>query len=494
MAGHTLQRRYVSRLVPKNPKITTVLLLAAAVVNSATLGYDSSMLNGLNILPQYKEYFHLNTATTGLNTAASWIGSILGCFLIQPVPDYFGRKTAILVSAIICFVGCIIQSAAQNIVMFVVGRIIVGLGAQISSGACPVLIGEILPPSKRGFVLGFFFSCFYVGSLVAAGINYRFADISNTWSWRIPSILQCVPSLLSILILPFIPESPRWLLLQGKREEAKEILAVVNGEDDIDNPQLTNLFNNIDAVLTREKEKFPRNPWIELVSTKANLRRLGIIISFGVMIELLGNFVISYYLGNMLTLAGITDPTTQLQINVILSCWSLVVAIVGSFLLDIWGRRPQTLTAIVCMIVSLFIFGGLTKVYGTGQDKSGIYGTIAMLFLFQGFYSIAITPMTSVYPTEVLPIKIRNAGIAVFRFLDSGFGLMASFSMSFAMENLGWKFYFINAAYNLVFLGAVYFLWVETARVPLEEVLIQERWIMISTAIESWFAILGTNG
>jgi dipeptide/tripeptide permease len=173
----------------------------------------------------------------------------------------------------------------------------------------------------------------------------------------------------------------------------------------------------------------------------------------------------------MLDQAGITDATTQLQINVILNCWCFVVAVIGSFTLDILGRRRQTLICFAGMIISLYLFGGLAKIYGTDSaNTSGIYGTIAVLFLFQGFYSFSITPLTSLYPPEIMSFKTRTAGVAVFRFMDDGFGLLASFCMSFAMENLGYKFYFINASWDILFALIVYFYWPETARVPLEEV------------------------
>ena len=257
------------------------------------MGYDSSMLNGLNILPQYKDYFHLNTATTGLNNAASWIGSLMGCLIIQPVPDKLGRKKAILVSAIICFIGCIIQSAAQNIGMFVVGRIIVGLGAQLSSGACPVLIAELLPPARRGAMLGLFFSCYYIGSLMAAGVNYRTVEIDSTWSWRISSILQCVPSILALVLLPFVPESPRWLIDRGQLEHAREVLTIMDGKPDVNDPGVQAVFDEVITVLKVEEEQYPRNPWVEIVSTRATRKRLVIIVVFGIMIEMLGNFATS---------------------------------------------------------------------------------------------------------------------------------------------------------------------------------------------------------
>lgn len=110
------------------------------------------------------------------------------------------------------------------------------------------------------------------------------------------------------------------------------------------------------------------------------------------------------------------------------------------------------------------------SVYGESTNKSGIYGTIAVIFLFQGFYAFSITPLTTVYPTEVSNYTIRTTGIAIFRMLDSGFGLLSSFALSFAMADLGWKFYFINASWVIVFLLIIYFTWVETRGLTLEEI------------------------
>lgn len=99
MAG--FQRHHVSKLVPSNPTVLNILLVAVAVVNSATLGYDASVMNGLSILPSYTNYFHLNDATTGPNNAAVWIGTILGISLVQPIPDRCGRKNSILIATVI---------------------------------------------------------------------------------------------------------------------------------------------------------------------------------------------------------------------------------------------------------------------------------------------------------------------------------------------------------------------------------------------------------
>lgn len=161
----------------------------------------------------------------------------------------------------------------------------------------------------------------------------------------------------------------------------------------------------------------------------------------------------SFYLTKILNQAGITNTTTQTQIQVIINCWSFAVAVLGSFMLDILGRRLQTFIGVGGMVVTLLLIGGLikrrfqylfslmlaneiSKGFGESTNNSAIYGTIAVIFLFQGFYAFSITPMTSLYPTEVSPFKLRATGIAIFRMLDSSAGYNRSVSHILLLTNI----------------------------------------------------------
>ena len=172
----------------------------------------------------------------------------------------------------------------------------------------------------------------------------------------------------------------------------------------------------------------------------------------------------------MLDQAGVTNPTTQLQINVILSAWQLVVAVTGSFLADRLGRRLLMLLSLGACTFFLYLLAGLTAKYGTSSDKSGTYGTVACIFLFLGSYSFGITPLTAMYGPEVLSFNMRANGTAIQGICIKASGVLVTMAFPYMLARLGWKTYIINASWNILFWGYVYFQWVETKGRTLEEI------------------------
>jgi MFS family permease len=177
-----------------------------------------------------------------------------------------------------------------------------------------------------------------------------------------------------------------------------------------------------------------------------------------------------YYFGSMLSSAGVTDPTTQLQVNVILSAWQLVVAVSGAILSDRIGRRLLCLSSLGMCSVFFYMLGGLTAKYGHSDNESGIYGTIACIFLFVGGYAFGITPLTPMYGPEVLSYNMRANGLALQGMLIKACGVLVSMAFPYLMEAIGWKTYIVNASWDVLFWLYVYFEWVETKQLTLEEV------------------------
>lgn len=227
-------------------------------------------------------------------------------------------------------------------------------------------------------------------------------------------------------------------------------------------------YHEIADTIAFEKEH--NLSMVQALSKKSNRKRLLLTTTFSAIVMLPGTNIITFYFGDMLQGAGIRDPTTQLQINVILASWSLVIAVVSSWYADWLGRRWLCSASLALQIAFIFIFGGLTKVYGNSTDTSGIYSTIAVIFLYNAAYNWGITPLTVLYPPEVLSFEIRSVGMGFYTFTTKCCGLLVAMAVPFGLEAIGWKFYMVNGCFDVLMLLFVFSTWVETRGLSLEEV------------------------
>lgn len=281
------------------------------LINLQTNGYDGSMLNGLNILPSYTDYFNLNAATTGLNTSSVFIGAIIGPLVSGIITDKYGRRPAIFWGSIILLVGILLQTAAQNIAMFVVARIILGFGNALSGIAAQVYLSETFSSRYRAWGVGLLNDFYYVGALIAAGITLGTGTWQSTWAWRLPSLFQGIFTILCLLVLPFIPESPRWLVSQGLMEEARIAVAQTNASGNETDPVVLAVYKEIVDTLRWEKENHGMS-FKQIVKDKVARKRLLIGGSVGPFSCIAGNIIASYYLGDELVRAYINSSERSL--------------------------------------------------------------------------------------------------------------------------------------------------------------------------------------
>lgn len=283
------------------------------------------MLNGLNILPSYTDYFQLNAATTGLNTASVFIGGILGPLVSGVILDRLGRRPTIFWGSLATLTGVVLQTAAQNVAMFVVARVVLGFGTGVSGIAAGVYLSETFPSRHRAWGVGLLNDFYYVGALAAAGITLGTGQWASTWAWRAPSLLQGLFSLLCLVVLPFIPESPRWLAYQGYFEGARTVVAQTNASGDITDPVVLTVYKEIIDTLAWEKKEGRTLSPLEIMRTPSSRKRLLIGMSAGPFSCIAGNIIASYYLSAELDTAGITDTTDQLK--AVSQCCFLVTAL-----------------------------------------------------------------------------------------------------------------------------------------------------------------------
>ncbi|KAG8901904.1 hypothetical protein FRB99_005007 [Tulasnella sp. 403] len=445
----------------KNRGIVMVnLCVLLALLTSFTNGFDGSMVNGLQLVEQWQDYFHDPSGPTlGLMTSVQNIGGLVALPFAPLITDGLGRRKAIFIGGFLMLNGVALQSQAHNIVQFISARALLGFGMAFSVNAAPLLVTELAYPTQRGSITAIYNSTWYVGSIFSAWITFGTFRIANsTWAWRIPSILQAIPSLLQCVLIWFCPESPRWLASKGRDEEAKEVLGKYHGDGDSYHPLVDYEYKEIRQALAIE-EQFGHVSWWSLVATPGNRRRMRVIIALGFFSQWSGNGLVSYYMNLILETVGIEEAGTKTMINGILQVFNFGMAITSALFVERIGRRRLFLISNSGMLLVFIGWTITSALFEETHSKIAGNFTIVIIFLYYAFYDIAWTPLLVAYCIEILPFRIRAKGFAVMSFTISLALIFNQYVNPIALTKLGWKYYIFYVgwlAFELVFVF-VYF-------------------------------------
>lgn len=444
--------------------------LMFAVLTSATNGYDGSMMNGLQALPQWVSSFHSpGSATRGLLNAIMSVGSIVALPITPYIADILGRRIGIITGCIIMIVGVLLQSIGANIQMFIAARFLIGFGVAIAHGSAPLLIAELVHPQHRAIFTTIYNSTWYFGSIVASWLTYGTFSIQSSWSWRIPSIVQALPSVIQLIAIWLVPESPRFLIAKGKSEEALQVLAKCHAQGNAQDDLVQIEYREIHDTIRLEQE-FEGNGWQELIKTVGNRRRLLILITLGFFSQWSGNGLVSYYMSDVLGKAGVSSHKTQLEINGVLNIINFLTAVTMCFFIDKFGRRPLFLFATGGMFLSFCIWTVCAARFTISGVVAAGKAEIFFIFLFYVFYNSAWSGLLVGYAVEILPYRLRAKGLTMM-FLAVDLALFFnSYVNPVALDALDWKYYIVYDVWLFVELATVYFFYVETRNTPLEEI------------------------
>ncbi|TFK96723.1 hexose transporter [Pterulicium gracile] len=439
------------------------------LITSSTNGFDGSMMNGLQSLPQWKLAFNdPDGAKLGLLGAIQNIGGFSALPFSPYITDTFGRRVAVFLGCVLMIIGAALQTASQTVEMFIGARFLLGFGLTFAANSAPLLVAELSYPTYRAPLTSMYNSMWYSGSIVAAWSTFGTFKINSSWSWRVPSLLQALPSLIQIGLIFICPESPRWLVSKGRNEEALKTLAYYHADGNDQDPLVQYEFEEIKAAI--ELDKANKNiGWLSLIKTSGNRKRLRVIAAIAFFSQWSGNGLISYYLTKVLDQLGITNPTTQLLINGLLQIWNLFWALSAAVFVERVGRRFLFITSTAGMLVWYILQTvGLAVFSNTGADAAA-HATIAFIFLFYAFYDIAWSPLIVTYTVEILPYQIRAKGMTFFSFVISLTLIFNQYVNPIALKDLEWKYYIVYDVWLLVELIFVYFYIVETKGKTLEE-------------------------
>lgn len=440
------------------------------LITSSTNGYDGSMMNGLQSLSQWTGYFGNPTGSKlGLLNAIQNIGCLAAYPFSPYLVDGMGRRFSISLGAAIMIAATVIQSASQSVGMFIGARFLIGFGLTFAAAAAPLLVTEIAYPSHRAQATAMYNTLWYLGSIIAAWSTFGTFHIQTTWSWRIPSILQGLPSFIQVVLIWWAPESPRWLMSKGRDAEALRILAYYHGAGDEKDPLVEYEYEEIKAAIQYDREVAANIGWSALYKTPGNRKRMRVIIALAFFSQWSGNGLISYYLTQVMKAIGITDTTDQLLINGCLNIWNFFIAIAAGFLCERVGRRRLFLISASGMVVFWTLQTVCFALYSEKGNKAAANTFIAMIFLFYGFYDLAFTPLIISYTVEILPTPLRAKGFTVFNFTVSLALIFNQYVNPVAFGAIGWKYYLVYLCWLVVELIFLFFFIVETKHRTLEE-------------------------
>lgn len=432
-------------------------------------------MNGLQSVTHWRNYFGTPAgATLGIFNAAYPLGGILGVFVISPAADRFGRRWGLAVGAAITIVGAALQAAAVNIAMFVIARVIIGAGSVIVAGVGAPFITEIAHPAQRSTATALFLTFYSVGSICAAFSTFGTFRIDSEASWRIPSGLQGVPSIIQLAFVWFVPESPRWLVSKGKREEAFAILAKYHGEGDETDPLVVAEFHEIITALEAEAEVRQTSnlsSTARLLKSPGNRKRFMIMIWAAICSQMSGNAFVSYYLAPILASVGIKTDLQQTLINATTQMLSWFSALYFATLPAKLGRRTLFLWSLAAMwVIVICITVGSAEFAKDNMNKAAGYSVVVFLYLFSPAYNLGFNGNLGLYIPEILPYSLRTRGLAFFYFVQFSFMILSTFAVPVGLQDISWRLYIVFVVWIIIEFAGVYFLFPETKGPSLEEI------------------------
>jgi MFS family permease len=404
------------------------------------LGYDASLMNGLQAIPQWETFFNNPSGSTlGLISASLFLPAIITPFVASWINDLWGRKVCLGVGSILLILGAFLNAFATDIGTFIGGRVIIGAAGPFGKITAIALLQELAHPRLRPYIATAYYSNYYFGQIAASWFCYGALQWSNTnWRWRAPCLFQAWAPLVVLIHLFFIPESPRWLIAHDRTDQALQILADEHANGDRDDELVKYEYQEITRALQLEKENKNVN-YTDFLRTPGNRRRLLVLVTMGTGSNWVGNGIIAYYLSPALKLVGIKDASEIAGINGGLAIWSLIWAYAGAMSAEKLGRRTLWIVGTAGMGVVYAIITGLSGSFAQKPSTAVGAAVPAMMYLYKTFYCMSWSPLPFAYGAEILPYNMRLKGLSIELSVQSVALTFNQYVNPVALEAMGWK-------------------------------------------------------
>lgn len=401
----------------ENPTII-ILVCCVATIGGFLFGFDSGVINGT--IDGLSAAFQSDSVGTGFNVASMLLGCAAGAFSAGRLADMFGRKVLLITAAVFFIISAFGSGIADSSAQFVLFRILGGIAVGAASVLAPAYISEIAPARYRGSLATVQQIAIILGLFVAFISNYKLANIAGDstailwWqfeAWRWMFWMELIPACLFFVLLLFIPESPRYLVMRGDTGKAVKVMNSLYG---LANGQ--NLLNNITESLTDKNHK-PR--FSDLMDRTSKRPKTIVWVGLGLAVfqQLVGINVVFYY-GAVLWQAVGFSESDALLINIISGGVSIAACLITIFLIDKVGRKPFLVIGSIGMTVTLSLMVAAFATAEVDNQGSLILGSMGSLALISAnayvfFFNMSWGPVMWVMLGEMFPNQIRGSSLSV---------------------------------------------------------------------------------
>ncbi|KAI1335313.1 general substrate transporter [Xylariaceae sp. FL0016] len=463
------------------------ILAFSAAWASALFGYDGAFIGATITLPAFKARYGLDEVSDDREAslssnivstfqAGAFFGAICGFFLAER----FGRKPIIILTGYVFLIGVILQMLGLSLGIFYAGRALTGLSIGGSTTLLPIYIAECSPALIRGRLVGITEVMIQIGLVVGFWINFgverNISDLSDA-QWRIPVAVQFIPAGMLLLSMPFLVESPRWLVSKNRIEKARMALSWVRILP-LDHEYLNWEMDEIQGYVSREVESTGGRRGTTQLVREAAAPGVRNRIVLSVMLMLLQNLSgvngINYYSPSILKAIGFSGQSVGLLatgIYGLVKCTSAILFIV--FFIDKFGRRPALLIGAVGAMIPMFYLAGYSKLSGSFSGPvardAGSYMTLAMIYIYAIFFGFSWNNIPWIFASEVLPNRVRTLGMMCAVCMQWLAQFLVVYSLPYMIEDIKYgTFIFFGVCIVVSFIFA-YFLVPETKGVALED-------------------------
>ncbi|KAJ6526595.1 general substrate transporter [Mycena vulgaris] len=458
-----------------NLRALYMVLLPACVGAEMTSAFDTNLMTGLQATSSWetcRNFYHSpKPSLLGLMTAMYSLGAICSLAIVPMVVDGRGRRASIIFGCTFMVVGAILQGASQNLPMFIVARFILGFGASFSIVGSASLITELSHPKERAVMTSPLHRLLrhrYVRSILTAGISLGACTMQSDWGWRIPSILQVTPSIMQLVFILFVPESPRWLVSKGRADEARAILVKYHAEGDARSAFVKAEYANIERTLGEETQTAGRG-WSVLFATPGMRKRVVLAVFIGMAVPWSGGGLIGSYLPRILDSVGIHDNMTKNKVNLVHHCWGLVCATTFALNMPRFKRRPVFLTCTTLILLVMVGWTVATVEWTKSHSAGSATAVLVFIFLFTPASSMGFGVLGYTYLMELFPFHVRAKGIVLHAAFSRTSVFVGQIVNPIGLHNAGWKYYITYCVILSVQIVFIYFMFPETAHRTLEE-------------------------